>query len=249
MKINNITQSEIISRVNAKALGLTYYFTGKPCKYGHIAPRLVSASHCVECRRLYMEKYTSEKGDKIKEKKKEYYQENKQRIANKNKLNSEERKQYNREYYRRNKNKENQRAKKWKNSNKQKVTDYGRKWYEENKSHVLEYNREYRLKNPDQYFIRRSLDRIFNGWSGSIKEMEELHGYTMSELHLHIESLFKPGMSWLNRSEWHIDHIIPISAWLALGIKDVRLVNALDNLQPLWATENLSKSNKVESPN
>jgi hypothetical protein len=32
---------EIISRAEAKARGLTRYFTGKPCKYGHIAERYV----------------------------------------------------------------------------------------------------------------------------------------------------------------------------------------------------------------
>lgn len=32
--------------------GLKQYVTGKPCKYGHIAPRLVSNNGCLECNRL-----------------------------------------------------------------------------------------------------------------------------------------------------------------------------------------------------
>lgn len=41
--------SEIISRAQAKASGLRHYFTGKPCRNGHVAQRLVSCNDCVEC--------------------------------------------------------------------------------------------------------------------------------------------------------------------------------------------------------
>src|SRR5882672_4516842 len=40
---------KIISPADARAIGLTRYFTGKPCKCGHIAERLVSNAHCVSC--------------------------------------------------------------------------------------------------------------------------------------------------------------------------------------------------------
>jgi hypothetical protein len=40
---------EIISRDQAKELGLAHYFTGKPCKRGHIAERFVSSFGCSEC--------------------------------------------------------------------------------------------------------------------------------------------------------------------------------------------------------
>lgn len=43
---------EIISRSEALARGLKRYFTGKPCKHGHIAERLVSQTNCCECDRL-----------------------------------------------------------------------------------------------------------------------------------------------------------------------------------------------------
>jgi len=42
---------EIISRAEARAQGLKRYFTGKPCKLGHVAERLVSGTHCVDCKR------------------------------------------------------------------------------------------------------------------------------------------------------------------------------------------------------
>jgi hypothetical protein len=41
----------IISRDEARAVGLKRYFTGKPCKYGHVAERWVANHECVECYR------------------------------------------------------------------------------------------------------------------------------------------------------------------------------------------------------
>lgn len=36
-------------RAAAKAAGLARYFTGRPCKHGHIAERRTSSGHCVVC--------------------------------------------------------------------------------------------------------------------------------------------------------------------------------------------------------
>jgi len=41
---------DIITRKEALAQGLTTYFTGKPCKYGHIEPRDVLRRHCIVCK-------------------------------------------------------------------------------------------------------------------------------------------------------------------------------------------------------
>ena len=43
---------QVISRAEAKAAGLKRYFKGVPCKQGHLAERLVSTKHCVECDRI-----------------------------------------------------------------------------------------------------------------------------------------------------------------------------------------------------
>jgi hypothetical protein len=43
---------EVISRKEARDRGLACYFTGAPCKYGHVVERLASASNCPECVRL-----------------------------------------------------------------------------------------------------------------------------------------------------------------------------------------------------
>lgn len=45
------TDNVIISRKNAQAAGLRHYFTGRPCKYGHIAKRISSTGRCLLCAR------------------------------------------------------------------------------------------------------------------------------------------------------------------------------------------------------
>lgn len=42
----------IISLADAKGRGLKRYFTGEPCKHGHVAPRIVDGRQCVPCRLL-----------------------------------------------------------------------------------------------------------------------------------------------------------------------------------------------------
>lgn len=43
----------LISRAEAKEKGLTRFFTGKPCKHGHVEDRKVFSNHCMECQRLW----------------------------------------------------------------------------------------------------------------------------------------------------------------------------------------------------
>jgi hypothetical protein len=60
----------------------------------------------------------------------------------------------------------------------------------------------------------------------------------------YIERQFKQGMTWENHGKWHFDHIIPVSS--AKNEEELIKLNHYTNFQPLWAEENLSKSNKIE---
>ncbi len=79
------------------------------------------------------------------------------------------------------------------------------------------------------------------------RHWEELIGYTVKQLMFHLESQFTEGMSWDNYGQWHIDHIIPISFFQYASFDDVefKMCWRLENLQPLWAKDNLRKSNKL----
>jgi hypothetical protein len=59
----------------------------------------------------------------------------------------------------------------------------------------------------------------------------------------HLESKFVDGMSWDNRSRWHIDHIMPLAS--AKTEEELVALCHYTNLQPLWAAENLRKSDKL----
>lgn len=48
---------QIITRSEAKALGLKRYFTGKPCKHGHMSERKVCDSRCLTCGNLSFRRY------------------------------------------------------------------------------------------------------------------------------------------------------------------------------------------------
>ena len=71
----------------------------------------------------------------------------------------------------------------------------------------------------------------------------------------HLEKTFKPGMTRYNNGQyngknkvWHIDHIIPCSAFdLKCPLQQVLCFHH-SNLQALWAEDNISKSDKILSP-
>jgi hypothetical protein len=110
-------------------------------------------------------------------------------------------------------------------------------------------SKKYYLKNKD--LLNKSIGSIYrNSLKTVLKRLNidkddktiELLGYSPTDFKLHLESLFEEGMSWSNHGEWHIDHIKPISIF-EKGTP-VSIINSLDNLQPLWAFDNLSKGDK-----
>jgi hypothetical protein len=70
--------------------------------------------------------------------------------------------------------------------------------------------------------------------------------YAVEETIVHLEAQFTDGISWDNMSEWEIDHIRPVSSFSFDSTEhpDFKKCWALNNLQPLWAEDNLRKGNK-----
>lgn len=74
----------------------------------------------------------------------------------------------------------------------------------------------------------------------------QLFGCTVQQLKQHLETQFKPGMTWENYgSEWHIDHIIPLAAFDLKKLGEQMKAFRWNNLQPLWAGENWTKGDRT----
>jgi hypothetical protein len=63
-------------------------------------------------------------------------------------------------------------------------------------------------------------------------------GYSPEELQKHILNHPNFNPNWV---DWHIDHKFPIHAFIEHNILDLKVMNCLDNLQPMNGTHNLSK--------
>ncbi len=128
-----------------------------------------------------------------------------------------------------------------------------RRWreqFEKRRERIYERRRErrrsdveFRLRNKVRYQLYKHL----KGGKGG-QRASDLLGYTSVELRAHLERQFSKRMSWKNYgSYWHIDHIVPVSAFtfrLESGEIDcdaVRRCWALTNLRPLPSRENIAK--------
>jgi len=125
--------------------------------------------------------------------------------------------------------------------NKQNIKRQQTKEYKELKS---KYDRSYRVGYRKKHKHRFACKTMLRNFLRRMKQAKtnnthKMLGYDYEKFKQRIEMNFKPGMNWENHGEWHIDHIKPISKFN----KDAspRIVNALCNLQPLWAEDNLRK--------
>jgi hypothetical protein len=68
-------------------------------------------------------------------------------------------------------------------------------------------------------------------------------GCSWEQLRDHIENQFVSGMTWEDKHLWHIDHIVPLSS--AKTVEELEKLCHYTNLQPLWASDNMSKGAKL----
>jgi hypothetical protein len=107
-----------------------------------------------------------------------------------------------------------------------------------------------RLRNSDPHFrvaknLRARLRKVLNGRQKVGSAVRDL-GCTIEDFRTHIESQFRPGMTWQNWGEsWHLDHVYPLSRADLTDLHQLKAVANWRNYQPLWLVENSSKHASV----
>ncbi len=139
--------------------------------------------------------------------------------------------------------------------NREKNTAREREWRSRNKDRVRGYYRKHvnkRRKTDIAFHLQMTVRTRIHGAlarSSLGKEARTLEyvGCTASKLRCWLESKFLPGMTWGNRGRhgWHIDHIIPLAKFDLSDPAQQAAAFHYTNLQPLWAKDNLRKSDKV----
>lgn len=109
--------------------------------------------------------------------------------------------------------------------------------------------KKWRANNPERRLSKSIAVRMWYSLKGKKhhKHWEDLVGYNLEQLKSHLESKFLPGMTWDNYGKWHVDHVKPVSSFQITSYycADFKKCWSLDNLQPLWASDNKSKYNKL----
>jgi hypothetical protein len=205
--------------------------------------------------------------EKIKQYKKKDYLKNKDKILLKNKewrlKNLEKYKEISDSYRDKNRDLLKNKKKEYRDNNREKLLNLTKKWVSENYDRYIKKKKEYNKseiglkKKRENYYKNKEKNNHIIAWrtiltntikrigTGKEGKTNEILGYSATQLKEHIEKQFVDGMSWENWGEWHIDHIIPVSMFE--NTEKISIINSLDNLQPLWASDNLKKSNKLKN--
>jgi hypothetical protein len=217
-------------------------------------------SSCKECKNTYSKTRVVET--------KTYLKLWKIKNPNYKKLFLEKNPDYTKQYYQKNKDKMIESVKKHYYKNKEsilpKIREYSLNYYYKNSEMIKEKNKKYRKVNRlkiNQYISEKKLNNPIYRLSHIVRnriycflklknikrqnKTFQIIGCSPDFLKEHLESQFTNGMTWENYGlyGWHIDHIIPLSS--AKNEEEIYKLCHYSNLQPLWAKENLIKSNKI----
>lgn len=208
-------------------------------------------------RKAYIKAYN----DSTKNKRKNYNEVNKERIKQRKKVYNEANKEkikLQTKFYREiNKDKiklkRNGYYKKYYKNNKEQINTKRRVYVEKNRDKIRNRHKNYcnrRFKTDVQYKLSNNLrTRLNTTIKGNFKSGSAVRdlGCTIEQLKQYLESKFQLGMSWDNHTldGWHIDHIKPLSSFDLSDRKQLLEACHYTNLQPLWAKDNLTKSDKI----
>jgi len=149
-----------------------------------------------------------------------------------------------RAYHAKNKELENKKSREYNARNKEKLSAYLKDYKAKNKKEILTKARERYRSEPVFRLTQLLRGRLRNALNGNSKSAStlELLGCTAEHARFHIESQFTEGMTWENI---HVDHIQPCASFDLEDPSEQRKCFHYSNLQPLFASDNLRKSDKI----
>ena len=194
-------------------------------------------------RKEYLKEYYIKNKKKIQEYSKEYYLENKEHIIEHQKKYDAEHKEHSKEYKRELRKTPEHKKKVKLYLDTPEVRLRNRKNNRIRSKFKYDNDPDYKLKR----LLRGRLNHALDDSHVKADNTLELLGCTVKELREHLESKFKPGMTWENHAMkgWHVDHIIPCDSFDFSDPEQQKKCFHYTNLQPLWWDENIKKSNKI----
>jgi hypothetical protein len=125
-----------------------------------------------------------------------------------------------------------------------------REVYQRNKKNINETRRKTLQTRRDEDPKYRAMMALHCRLYMAVKEKKgrtmELTGCSKEELITHLESKFTEGMTWENYGKWHIDHTKPCASFNLEDPEEQKKCFHWTNLQPLWASDNLAKSDRLD---
>ena len=134
------------------------------------------------------------------------------------------------------------------------INEHSEKAKIKNRASNRESNRKRKIIDPGfrvKCNLRRRLrDLMKNTKKGGSHHVSSLIGCSTKQLAKHIQSQFSKGMTWRNYgiNGWHVDHILPCASFDHNDPRQVAQCWHWTNLRPLWAKDNMMKSDNITQP-
>jgi hypothetical protein len=198
---------DVIGRQEAKTQGLRFYFTGKPCKRGHVSKRSVNSCRCMRCAADDQETWRQTNPEQAKQQMQDYIARDPEGWRARAKAwrenNPERAKERVRAWHAANPDY----AKQWSRDNAGRVNATARTWYRANTAHRRALDRAWRKANPEaalaiiHRYRARAVAAPGTFTKDDIEDLLERQHYRCANPHCRADILRR----------FHIDHIIPLS--------------------------------------
>jgi hypothetical protein len=213
---------EIITREQAIERGLKRFFTGIPCKHGHVTERFVTGWLCYGCTDANAKRWVEKNKARKDAVDAAYREQNREALRAKATARYENSVEY-REYVK-------AKAREYGRSNPERRNERVAAWYKANPKKALEFARQWRKENPGKVnFLsakrRKAVRRATPSWADWVQILET---YELAAK-----------LSEITGVRHEVDHFFPLRGDLVSGL------HVHENLQILTEFDNRSKGNKM----